>query len=74
MPTSPVESPTSDLTVAEVMRRWPETVQVFVHRRMACPGCPMAGFMTVGDAAGSYGYSTDALLEALRANVRGSGA
>lgn len=57
---------TADLPVADVMRRWPETVKVFVEYRMACPGCPMAAFMSVADAAGSYGLRTDELLVALR--------
>ncbi len=42
------------MTVAEVMERWPESVLVFNRRRMACPGCVMAPFMTVMEAAGSY--------------------
>lgn len=43
------------LTVAEVMDRWPASVGVFNRRRMACPGCVMAPFMTVAEAARSYG-------------------
>lgn len=43
------------LAVAEVMERWPVTVGVFNRRRMACPGCVMAPFMTVTEAAASYG-------------------
>ena len=43
--------------VAEVMDRWPVSVGVFNRRRMACPGCVMAPFMTVAEAAISYGLS-----------------
>lgn len=42
------------MVVADVMNRWPETVPVFVSRRMACPGCVMAPFMTVAEASREY--------------------
>ena len=45
------------MVVAEVMERWPASVGVFNRRRMACPGCVMAPFMTVAEAATSYGLS-----------------
>lgn len=44
----------SRMTVADVMEKWPASVAVFNRRRMACPGCVMAPFMTVAEAAGSY--------------------
>lgn len=49
------------LTVDDVMARWPDTVPVFHRRRMACPGCVMAPFMTVAEAARSYGQPVDEL-------------
>lgn len=42
------------MIVADVMNTWPETVPVFVGRRMACPGCVMAPFMTVAEASREY--------------------
>lgn len=65
MPTNPAEAPGPDLIVADVLHRWPETLHVFIRRRMACPGCPMAGFMTVAEAAQSYGYDSAQLVQAL---------
>jgi hybrid cluster-associated redox disulfide protein len=59
----------ADMIVADVMNRWPETVPVFVGRRMACPGCPMAPFLTVGEAAASYAMATGELVDALRRAV-----
>jgi hybrid cluster-associated redox disulfide protein len=61
-------------TVSDVMRRWPATVAVFVRRRMACPGCAMAGFMTVAAAAREYRLPPAELLAELRAVARGQGA
>jgi len=51
--------------VSEVMRHWPRTVGVFVELRMACPGCPMAPFETVAEAAGEYGLDPEDLLARL---------
>lgn len=53
------------MIVADVMERWPATVQVFNARRMACPGCVMSPFMTVADAAASYNLDEAELAEAL---------
>jgi len=49
------------MMVAEVMERWPVSVGVFNRRRMACPGCVMAPFMTIAEAATSYGLSPEEL-------------
>lgn len=57
----------NDMTVAEVMERWPDSVQIFNRRRMACPGCVMAPFMTVADAAGSYAIEPSDLAADLAA-------
>lgn len=61
---------TADSTVGETMRRFPATTAVFLRRRMHCPGCHMAGFMTVREAAASYGLAADDLLADLRAAAR----
>ena len=55
------------LTVSEVLARWPTSVRFFTGRRMACPGCAMAPFMTLREAAKEYGYdpltlATDLIL------------
>lgn len=55
------------MIVGEVMERWPPTVEVFHRRRMACPGCVMARFMTVAEAARSYDVPATDLAEDLAA-------
>lgn len=54
------------LNVAEVLRRWPQTARVFIHRRMACVGCPIARFETVADVAEAYHIPRTELVDALR--------
>jgi hybrid cluster-associated redox disulfide protein len=53
--------------VAEVLRSQPASLAVFLKRRMYCPGCQMAAFMTLAEAAESHGLEVSDLLRDLRA-------
>ncbi len=65
----PTSLPDADQLVADVLRRWPETTAVFLRRRMACIGCSMAPFMTLREAAHSYGLPPETLLGELVAAI-----
>ena len=56
-------SPT--LLVSAVLDAWPQTVPVFVHRRVGCAGCAMASFCTMEDVARYYHLSQEQLLQEL---------
>jgi hybrid cluster-associated redox disulfide protein len=56
----------TQITVAEVLERWPATALVFAYRRMACLGCAMAQFDTIDEAALVYGIDVEGLLGELR--------
>lgn len=58
---------TAETTVAETLRAFPSATAVFLRRRMHCPGCYMSGFMTLAEAASSYGIAPDDLLAEIRA-------
>jgi hybrid cluster-associated redox disulfide protein len=63
------------LTVSEVLQRWPASAALFTRRRMACPGCAMAPFMTLREAAREYGQDAAGLAaEVIGAAERGSAA
>jgi hybrid cluster-associated redox disulfide protein len=68
--TEAVPAITADSTVGETMRAFPATTAVFLRRRMHCPGCHMAAFMTVREAAGTYDIVAEDLLADLRAAAR----
>ncbi|ALG74844.1 hypothetical protein VY88_30455 [Azospirillum thiophilum] len=53
------------MTMAGLMRDRPASVPVLLRRGMACPGCAMAPFMTVREAAEAHGMDVDALLDAV---------
>ena len=46
-----------DLTLDEIMRRWPQTLNVFLDWRLHCIGCPIAGFHRLSNAAREHGYA-----------------
>ena len=57
---------TSDMTVAQVMSRWPDSVRVFLDFRMNCVGCPIAAFHSVEEASREHGIDGHAVLAKLR--------
>lgn len=52
--------PTAEMTVDEVMRRWPSTIRVFLDFRMRCVGCPIAAFHSIVEACEEHGVDVDA--------------
>ena len=64
--------PSASHRISEVLERWPQTLSVFLRRRMACPGCAMAPFMTLGEAAACYGQPVEELVAEVRRAVDGT--
>lgn len=63
-----------DLTVAEVLTRWPETIPTFMRHRMGCVGCAIAPFETLAEVAAIYGLNLEYFLRELQAGLeRGDG-
>ncbi|MEQ8354056.1 MAG: DUF1858 domain-containing protein [Kiloniellaceae bacterium] len=56
----------AEAIVGETMRAFPGTLAVFLRRKMHCPGCHMASFMTLREAAASHGVLVDDLVTELR--------
>lgn len=59
-----------DMTLDEIMRRWPATMRVMIHHRMLCIGCPIGIFHTVADAAAAHALDEAALTAELLAAMR----
>lgn len=55
----------ADMTMADLMHDHPAVVPVLLRRGLACPGCAMAPFMTLREAAEAYGLALDVLLDDL---------
>ena len=60
----------SDMTIDEIMRRWPMTIRVVMRHRMLCIGCPIGIFHTVADACHAHRLDIESfsaeLLEAMQ--------
>lgn len=53
--------------VDDVMRQAPATVRVFLKHGMACVGCTIAPFHSIGEASAIYGLDVDTFLDELAA-------
>jgi hybrid cluster-associated redox disulfide protein len=58
-----------DMTMDEIMRRWPGTIRVAIRNGMLCVGCPIAPFHTVDDAAREHVLDEAALRQTLEAAI-----
>jgi hybrid cluster-associated redox disulfide protein len=54
---------TPDITVKELLDRYPRLLQTFMGLGMMCVGCPTEAFHTVADVAKEYGYDLNKLIE-----------
>lgn len=58
-----------DLSVKEIMDRWPRTASAFIAHRMHCVGCPIGPFHTLADAAAEHHLDADALLGVVQSEI-----
>ena len=58
-----------DLCVADLMRLWPATINVFLRYRMLCVGCPVSHFHTVADSCLAYDLDIDIFMAAVRDKI-----
>jgi hybrid cluster-associated redox disulfide protein len=59
----------TDMTMQEIMDRWPATINVILHRRMLCVGCPISKFHTLVDAAREHSVDQEEFEVELRAAI-----
>lgn len=56
---------TKDMSILEVVQKYPDTVDVFVNAGMGCLGCAAAHFENIEQGAMAHGIDVDALIEGL---------
>jgi hybrid cluster-associated redox disulfide protein len=62
-----------DMSLAELMTRWPQTIPVFICHKTQCVGCLISPFHTVADACREYALDSEAFCADLIAAIeRGS--
>jgi hybrid cluster-associated redox disulfide protein len=57
-----IDSQHEQTPVCTIMRMWPETIRLFLARRMACVGCPVGRLHTLKEACAEHGVDLDPLL------------
>ena len=60
-----------ELTLSEIMVRWPATIRIFIDHNMHCVGCPISPFHTLVEAAEEHGQVLDDLLAEIETVARG---
>ena len=60
---------TKDMSILEVVQKYPDTVDVFVNAGMGCLGCAAAHFENIEQGAMAHGIDVDQLVKALNTVV-----
>jgi hybrid cluster-associated redox disulfide protein len=56
---------TGDMSIIEVVQKYPDTVHVFMRHGLGCIGCALARFENIRQGAAAHGIDVDALVEDL---------
>ena len=54
-----------ELTVSEIMSRWPATMRLFIDRHLLCVGCPISPFHRLTDVSTEHGVDHDELVRTI---------
>lgn len=60
---------TKEMSITEIVMKWPETAGTFMKHGMHCLGCAAARFESVEQGAVAHGIDPEALIEDLNATV-----
>ncbi len=60
--TKKINKITKDMSIAEVVKRYPKTIEVFFNYELHCVGCVAAEFDTIESGAKIHGINVDYLL------------
>jgi hybrid cluster-associated redox disulfide protein len=61
---------TGDMSIVEIVQKYPQTIEVFLKHGMHCIGCAAARFETLGEGALAHGIEPDPLLNDLNKAVQ----
>jgi len=60
---------TKEMSIGEVVQKYPQTVKVFLRHGLMCIGCAAARFENLEQGAVAHGINVEALLKDLNAVV-----
>jgi hybrid cluster-associated redox disulfide protein len=61
---------TKEMSIAEVISRYPETIPVLMKTGMHCIGCPMAMQETLEEGLAAHGIDVDKVIEELNKTLK----
>ncbi|MBU0496997.1 MAG: DUF1858 domain-containing protein [Candidatus Thermoplasmatota archaeon] len=61
---------TEDMTIQEVIEKYPETAMVFAKYNIGCIGCIAASFERIKDIAGVHGTDVKAFVKDLNSVIK----
>ena len=64
------EKITKEMKIDEVLKEYPETVEVFVKNGFYCIGCAVASLESIEEGARVHGIDTDKLVGELNKAIR----
>lgn len=53
---------TKDMSITEVVQKYPQTIEVFRNHGMGCIGCAAAHFENIEQGANGHGIDVDRLI------------
>ena len=65
-----VEKITKDMNFAELLGKYPETVEVLFDKGMHCIGCPMSQSESLEDGIKSHGLKVNEVLKELNEKIK----
>jgi hybrid cluster-associated redox disulfide protein len=61
---------TKDMGITEIVSKYPQTVDVFMHYGMGCIGCMAARFENLEQGAQAHGIDVDAMVKDLNKAIK----
>jgi len=55
-----------DLTIKELLDRYPKALQIFLIMGMFCAGCPAEAFHTLAEASSNYQADVDYVIDSIK--------
>jgi hybrid cluster-associated redox disulfide protein len=56
---------TAEMSIGDVINKYPDTIQVFFKHGLGCVGCAVAGFENIRQGAMAHGVDVDLLMKDL---------
>lgn len=64
------EAITKEMTISEVVMKWPETAGTFMEWGLHCYGCAVARYESIEQGAVAHGIPADDLVKALNESIK----